>query len=60
MKKPIKVIRDNMTAKQVVEAMLYGMKHEKTFDKVEQHTWQGKLGNYQVRCLKTITVRLAQ
>jgi len=56
MKKPIKVIRDNMSAKQAQEAQLFGMKHEQLFPHVEQHTWQGALGNYKVRCLKTITV----
>jgi len=58
MKKPIKVIRDNMTAKQAQEAQLYGMKHEALFGSVKQHTWQGSLGNYMVRCLKSITVRM--
>ena len=56
MKKPIKVIRDNMSAKQAQEAQLFGMKHEQTFSTCKQHTWQGALGNYKVRCLKTITV----
>jgi hypothetical protein len=58
MKKAIKVIRDNMSAKQAQEAQLYGMKHEQLFPHVEQHTFEGSLGNYNVRCLKSITVRL--
>jgi len=45
-----------MSARQAQEAQLFGMKHEQLFPRVEQHTFQGALGNYKVRCLKTITV----
>lgn len=58
MKKAIKVIRDNMSARQAVEAQLYGMKHEATFSKVKKHTWEGKLGNYRVKNYKMITVTM--
>ena len=59
MKKAIKVICNNMTDAQALQAMYYGLKHERTFSKTQEHTWPGSLGNYNVRCLKSITVRLA-
>lgn len=58
--KSITVVRSDMSLTQRREAYLFAEKHDRDFSKVKVHTWEGSTGNFEVRNLKRISVRLVK